>query len=107
MVAPARPAITANSTPSRSVSIAVVVAIFAAAILVAGLAIEPEQSIMMTCAAVGWAADDRAGRGHGDDGVDDLGAGGQVFVLVDLGGERGGLVGHGALSFAMGGMARR
>ncbi len=47
---------TANSTPSRSVSIAVAVAALAAAILVPGLSIEPEQSIMMTWAAVGAAA---------------------------------------------------
>jgi len=48
IVASARPAMTANSTPSRSVSTAVAVAAFAASIFVLGLSIEPEQSIMMT-----------------------------------------------------------
>src|SRR5256885_12982609 len=55
MSASLRPETTANATPSRSVSIAAMVAFFASAILVTGFAIEPEQSIMMTWAAVGGA----------------------------------------------------
>jgi hypothetical protein len=53
MSASLRPATTANATPSGSVSIAAMVAFLASTILVPGLAIEPEQSIMMTWAAVG------------------------------------------------------
>src|SRR5262245_33224329 len=61
------PATTANGAPSRSVSIAAAVAFFASIILVAGYAIEPEQSTMMTCAGASWPAGDPAGpAGTGD-----------------------------------------
>jgi hypothetical protein len=42
---------TANSTPSRRVSMAAAVATFAAVSLVRGTCIEPEQSTMITSAA--------------------------------------------------------
>ena len=45
------PATTANSTPSRSVSMAAAVACFADDSLVRGTCIEPEQSTMITSAA--------------------------------------------------------
>ena len=60
MSASLRPDTTANDTPSRSVSIAAMVAFLASAILVTGFAIEPEQSTMMTCAADGGAVAARA-----------------------------------------------
>jgi hypothetical protein len=60
MSASLRPAMTANATPSRSASMAVMVAFFASEILVTGLAIEPEQSTMTTCAALGGVAPARS-----------------------------------------------
>ena len=88
MWAVAVPEMMANSTPSRSVSIATAQAIFAAAILVAGVDIDPEQSTMMTSAALVEEPPPPApSRGDRDDGVDDLTAGGEVLVLINLGGE--------------------
>src|SRR5690349_11842016 len=55
MSARPRPATMANGTPSRSVSIAVIVAFLASVSLVYGLVIEPEQSTMMTWATLGRA----------------------------------------------------
>jgi len=60
MSASLRPETTAKETPSRRVSMAAMVAFFASAILVTGFAIEPEQSIAMTCAAVGGVVPIRA-----------------------------------------------
>ena len=48
--APVLPAITANATPSRITSTAAAVAARASAILVRGLPIDPEQSMMMISA---------------------------------------------------------
>ena len=49
------PAITANATPSRITSTAAAVAARASAILVRGLPIDPEQSMMMISALSGSA----------------------------------------------------
>ena len=85
---------------------AVAVAIFAAAIFVAGSSIEPEQSIMMTWARWSVSPLTVPPDGHRDDRVDHLAAGRQVLVLVHLDLE-GRLLGFHAIAPSGGGAARR